>query len=196
MSKIKEYDFTTTGGIVATFSHEAETARLKVVIKEVDGTCNTLHFNNIGEGSEPIEFFSELDWGYIEGKIFGNAGRTPDFLKTVACMYTQMHDYANYGFEEETVEGLTHILKRTMAHYDGNDELACTMLVSSMRNSMQIDDCHHMIQYGPTERVVDYRDNVWGPLCEELSNFVGFSPFDVEDDDDLELDEDTLELAM
>lgn len=196
MSKIREYDFTTTGGIVATFSHEAEAARLKVVIKEVDGTSNTLHFNNIGEGAEPIEFFDELDWDYIKGKIFGSGGRTPDFLKTVASMYEQMHDYANYGMEDEVVADLTDIVKRTMVLYDGDDELACSMLVSAMRNSMQLDDCHHMIRFSPTKRVIDYRDNVWGPLREELSGFVGFSPFEAEDEEEIDLDGETLEMEM
>ena len=189
MTKIEEYGFTTTCGIVASFTHHPESSRLKIDIKERDGTCNTLHFNSIGESTDPLDFIESMDWDYIKGKIFGSAGRTPDFLKTVSSTYTMMHDYANYGMEPEVVANLTHILKRTMAHYDGDDELACTIMVSSMRHNMDLDDCHHLIEYRDSDRVIDYRDNVWGPLYKELGNFVGFSPFgQVEEEDELELE--------
>jgi hypothetical protein len=190
----ENFDIKVNEDVSGQFRYERARSALEFDLKHVSGAGGSLHFNNIGE-SDPVDFISSLDWGYVKGKIYGHGGREPDFLKTITAIHRQVTDPNDDGLDlsEVEIDEVLKTLRATMVFYDGEDLPACEGLASALRRQ-GIDDAHHFVEFRETEEARFFREQIWEPTKEALLDYledeVGtpFNPIETEEalDDDME----------
>lgn len=168
--------------ITAVFTYQEDENRLKVDIDSgVNGTMG-LEFNNIGN-TDPLHFLIDLDWPYVRNEVFGMAGRSVDFLATIASLQTYLHQDEYGDHTREQMDKLRETLRTAVIGFTGDDELACTLMIQGLQESGFEDDTQNLFRKSQSEIATKAQRQIWEPFIEALvlyDNAYGSSPLVVE----------------
>lgn len=170
------FDFNSPTGVTGRFTFMPEESRLLVDFGPSGKPTKTLQFNNIGD-ADPIEFLSELDWGYVRGEIYGNGYREHDLLGSLATLHRAILAPEEFDMSPgpDDVRKARAKANSVMQAFDGNEQVACHQLIEGFRHLGFLDDPHHMLKMRERQAVTDFRHAAWEPLKAAMNEFLNSS---------------------
>lgn len=178
---MQTHNLSTDSGASMRIEFDPSSARMMASLGLPGGDVKEMHFNNIGDGVDPIDFLAESDWNYIKSKIFGSSARTPDFLATITSIAKIASDDEIYDLSENEKIEFRKGLREAMIGFEGDDIAACRSLVPLLQRMGFNDDPAGWFVNRDSDAVVDFRVNVWEPILKDLELYTRHgwpSPFD------------------